>query len=165
MPTSLARLVFWHVVGLLMGIVPLGSSPTEGLHYMLPREYILGPLCSSAGSTGTCRPRRTHCGTWSAGGGCPLSLGSRQEENAAWANVGPREETHSVSAVIIKQWKPHFASNQGESQWFPKRISLSLQSSKAKRKSLAMFVVKTTQELISAFKKATRKCVYTSTCC
>lgn len=117
----------------LKGIVHPGSSPTEESHYMLPREYILGPLCSSAGSTGTSRPRRTRCGTWSAGGGCPLSLGSRQEENTAWANVDPREEAHSVSAVIIKQWKPHFASNQPKSKWFLKDVSLSLRSWKTEK--------------------------------
>lgn len=65
----------------LIGHHPLRVHQIEGSHYMLPREYIPGRLCSSAGSTGTSRPRRTRCGTWSAGGGCPLSLGSRQEEN------------------------------------------------------------------------------------
>lgn len=127
---SQAGELFWNLAGLPNG-APSSQGPAQqrgGSPYMLPREYILGPLCNSAGSTGTFRPRRTHCGTWSAGGGCPLSLGNRQEENTAWANVGPREETHSVSAVFTEQWKPYFASNQGKSKCFPKDISLSLQS-------------------------------------
>lgn len=77
---ELASCVGWWQVCLMGHRLP-GAHPIAGSPYMLPRECIPGLLCNSVGSTGTCRPRRTRCGTWSAGGGCPLSLGSRQEEN------------------------------------------------------------------------------------
>lgn len=51
----------WQIC--LMGHHLPRVHPIEGSPYMLPREYIPGPLCNSAGSTGTSRPRRTHCGT------------------------------------------------------------------------------------------------------
>lgn len=51
----------WQIC--LMGHHLPRVHPIEGSPYMLPREYIPGPLCNSAGSTGTSRPRKTHCGT------------------------------------------------------------------------------------------------------
>lgn len=125
---SITVKLFWYVADLPNGALSTHSPPNTGVTLHASQRVHPGAALQLCWQHRNFPSTKNPLWYLISRSGLPLISGEQAGRKHNVSKHWPKRRNTSVSAVISKQWQPHFASNQCKSKWFPKDISLSLRS-------------------------------------